>query len=61
MRLSSDDLPMFFEARHQELAARLRAAAPAIAAVEAGGVLAEGARDAAAVRALADSAREASR
>jgi acyl-CoA dehydrogenase len=52
--LSSDDLPMFFEARHQELAARLRTIAPAIAAVEAGGVLGEAARDAAAVRALAD-------
>jgi acyl-CoA dehydrogenase len=34
MRLSSDDLPMFFAAHHHELAARLRAAAPRIAAGE---------------------------
>lgn len=34
MRLSSDDLPMFFEPAHAALAARLRAAVPAIAAVE---------------------------
>jgi len=34
MRLSSDDLPMFFEPRHAELAARLVAAAPAIAAAD---------------------------
>jgi acyl-CoA dehydrogenase len=52
--LSSDDLPMFFEARHQELAARLRAAAPAIAAVEASAGQSEASRDAAAALALAD-------
>ncbi|CAN5923260.1 hypothetical protein BH11MYX3_BH11MYX3_31680 [soil metagenome] len=30
MRLSSDDLPMFFEPAHAELANRLRAAMPAL-------------------------------
>ena len=30
MKLSSDDLPMFFEPRHAELADRLRAASAAI-------------------------------
>jgi acyl-CoA dehydrogenase len=34
MRLSSDDLAMFFDAGHAALAERLRAAAPALAAVE---------------------------
>jgi acyl-CoA dehydrogenase len=34
MRLSSDDLPMFFAEGHVRLAERLRAAAPAIAAVD---------------------------
>jgi acyl-CoA dehydrogenase len=43
MRLSSDDLPMFFEPRHAELAERLRAAAPSF----------EGVDDRGAVRALA--------
>jgi acyl-CoA dehydrogenase len=52
--LSSDDLPMFFEARHLELAARLRAAAPALAAVEASAGQGERARDAAAANALAE-------
>src|SRR5262249_27272156 len=52
--LSCDDLPVFFEARHQELAARLRAAAPAIAAVETSAGQGEAARDAAAVAALAE-------
>ncbi len=55
MRLSSDDLPMFFEPRHAELAERLRAAAPALAAVEGAGAHAdEPARDRAAVGALAE-------
>ncbi|HTJ45128.1 MAG TPA: acyl-CoA dehydrogenase [Kofleriaceae bacterium] len=45
---------MFFEPRHQELAARLRAAAPAIAAVETSAGQGEAARDAAAVAALGD-------
>ncbi|HEY0190133.1 MAG TPA: acyl-CoA dehydrogenase family protein [Kofleriaceae bacterium] len=35
MRLSSDDLPMFFGAEHARLAERLREVAPAVAAVEA--------------------------
>ena len=34
MRLSTDDLPMFFEPAHHALAERLRAAAPAIASAE---------------------------
>jgi len=50
MLLSSDDLPMFFEARHAALAERLRALAPAIAAAEA-----DPAPDRAAARALAPS------
>ncbi|MEZ4359927.1 MAG: acyl-CoA dehydrogenase family protein [Kofleriaceae bacterium] len=52
MQLSSDDLPMFFTDAHRALAARLRVAAPTLAAVEAlpGD---EAARDAAAVTALA--------
>ena len=54
MRLSSDDLPMFFEPRHGALAERLRAAAPALADVEAPDAHAdEEARDRAAARALA--------
>ncbi len=54
MQLSTDDLPMFFEAAHATLAERLRAAAPAIAAAEqvAGD---EGQRDRAAANALAAS------
>ena len=54
MRLSTDDLQMFFEPAHVELAARLREAAAAIGAVEEPGAHAdETARDAAAVSALA--------
>jgi len=53
MRLSSDDLPMFFTDSHVRLAERLRAAAPAIAAVEAPGAHAdEHGRDRAAAAAL---------
>jgi acyl-CoA dehydrogenase len=51
MRLSSDDLAMFFEDRHAALADRLRAAATTVAAAE--GEHDEPARDAAAVKALA--------
>ena len=55
MRLSSDDLPMFFEPRHAALAERLRAAAPSLAAVEAADAHAdEPSRDRAAVGALAE-------
>jgi acyl-CoA dehydrogenase len=54
MRLSSDDLTMFFEPAHAELAERLRAAMPALEAVEAHGAYAtESERDQAAARALA--------
>ncbi len=54
MRLSSDDLPMFFEPTHVELAERLKAAAQAIGDVETAPHLAdEPARDRAAVVALA--------
>jgi acyl-CoA dehydrogenase len=54
MRLSSDDLPMFFGDEHARLADRVRAAAPAIAAVEAPGAHAdEHARDRGAAAALA--------
>jgi len=54
MRLSTDDLSMFFEPGHVELAARLREAAVAIEAVEAPGAYPdEAARDRAAVTALA--------
>lgn len=51
MRLSTDDLPMFFADAHHALAARLRACAPALA--EAESAADEGARDRAAVAALA--------
>lgn len=53
MQLSTDDLPMFFDDAHRALAERLRAAAPALEAVEKlpGD---EAARDRAAVIALAD-------
>lgn len=55
MKLSSDDLPMLFTEAHTRLAERLRAAAPAIAAVEQPGAFAdEAARDRAAAAALAD-------
>jgi len=55
MRLSSDDLPMFFTEAHAALADGLRAAAPAIAAVEEPGAHGdEAARDRAAAAALAD-------
>jgi len=55
MKLSSDDLPMFFTDAHARLADRLRAAAPAFAAVEAPGAYPdEPARDRAAVAALAE-------
>jgi acyl-CoA dehydrogenase len=53
MRLSSDDLPMFFTDAHAQLAERLRAAVPAIEAVEAAGPETEAARDRSAVAALA--------
>jgi acyl-CoA dehydrogenase len=57
MRLSSDDLPMFFSDEHAGLAQRLRAAAPALDAVEASepgdhGAPAEARRDRAAAAAL---------
>jgi acyl-CoA dehydrogenase len=53
MQLSCDDLPMFFEPAHAELAARLRAARPELEAVEApDGHADEPARDRAAVAAL---------
>jgi acyl-CoA dehydrogenase len=55
MRLSSDDLPMFFTEAHVALAERLRAVAPNIAAVEDPGAHGdEAARDRAAAAALAD-------
>ena len=55
MRLSIDDLPMFFDPAHGALAERLRAAAPAIAEVEREGAYADEAmRDRAAAAALAD-------
>jgi len=59
MKLSSDDLPMFFAEPHGRLAERLRAAAPAIAAIEAAGgaagdAAAEHARDRAAATTLGD-------
>jgi acyl-CoA dehydrogenase len=55
MRLSSDDLPMFFGDEHTPLAERLRAVAPVIAAVEAPGAYGdEAARDRAAAAALAE-------
>lgn len=55
MRLSSDDLSMFFAPHHAALADRLRAAAPALEAVEQPGAYAtETERDRAAARALAD-------
>ncbi len=50
MKLSSDDLPMFFTEAHARLAERLRAAAPAIAAIEQPGALVD---DAACDRAAA--------
>jgi acyl-CoA dehydrogenase len=54
MRLSSDDLPMFFNDAHGKLADRLRAAVPAIEAIEAAGTGAdEAARDRSAAAALA--------
>jgi acyl-CoA dehydrogenase len=55
MRLSSDDLTMFFEPAHTALADRLRAAVGALEAVEQPGAYgSEGERDRAAARALAD-------
>ena len=55
MRLSSDDLPMFFAPHHAALADRLRAVAASLEAVEQPGAHAtEGERDRAAARALAD-------
>jgi len=55
MRLSSDDLPMFFTEAHAQLAERLRAAAPAFAALEEPGAHPdEAARDRAAAAALAE-------
>jgi acyl-CoA dehydrogenase len=50
MKLSSDDLPMFFDASHAALAERLRAMAPAIEAAEG----ADGDRDRAVAKALGD-------
>src|SRR5215470_17117167 len=55
MRLSSDDLPMFFTDAHVALADRLRAAVPALEAVELPGAHPdEHTRDRAAATALAD-------
>lgn len=55
MRLSSDDLTMFFDPTHGELAERLRAAMPALEAVEVHDAYAtETERDRAAARALAE-------
>src|SRR5690242_21923158 len=55
MQLSSDDLPMFFTEAHVRLAERLRALAPAFAAIEAPGAHPDdAARDRAAVAALAE-------
>ncbi|MGN6108857.1 MAG: acyl-CoA dehydrogenase family protein [Kofleriaceae bacterium] len=59
MRLSSEDLGMFFEPAHAELAARLGAAAPAFEAIEQpaaepGGAIDEAARDRAAAAALGE-------
>ena len=55
MQLSSDDLPMFFTPAHAALAERLRAAAPAIEAIERSADLPdEAARDRAAAAALGD-------
>jgi acyl-CoA dehydrogenase len=55
VRLSSDDLSMFFEPAHAALAERLRGAASALEAVEQPGAHAsESERDRAAARALAD-------
>ena len=51
MRLSSDDLPMFFDTPHQALAERLRGAVRDLEAAE--GLADEPARDRAAVQALA--------
>lgn len=53
MRLSNDDLPMFFEAEHNALAERLHAAAAALEAVEAPDGRDEKVRDRAAATALA--------
>jgi len=54
MKLSSDDLPMFFGEAHAALADRLRAAAPALHAIEEPGAYAdEPSRDRAAAAALA--------
>src|SRR5690242_17566647 len=54
MRLSSDDLPMFFEPAHAALAERLRRAAPSLQEVEREGAYSdEEMRDRAAVAALA--------
>ncbi len=52
MRLSTDDLPMFFDASHVALAERLRAAMPAFEGIE--NLPTEAERDRAAVTALAD-------
>jgi acyl-CoA dehydrogenase len=52
MKLSCDDLPMFFEPAHAELAVKLRHADDALVAAEAGAD--EATRDRLAVRALAD-------
>ena len=55
MKLSSDDLAMFFTDEHARLAERLRAMAPAFAAIEAPGAHPDdAARDRAAVAALAE-------
>ncbi len=55
MRLSNDDLTMFFDPAHAELAERLRAAVPALEAVEVQGAYeTETERDRAAARALAE-------
>ena len=57
MRLSTDDLPMFFAESHKALASRLRAAAAAIEAVELPGRhVTESERDRSAAAALAEAA-----
>ena len=53
MKLSSDDLPMFFEPVHGALAERLRAAVPDLVAIEADAAAAEPDRDRRAAAAMA--------
>jgi acyl-CoA dehydrogenase len=62
MKLSSDDLPMFFSEAHGRLAVQLRAVAPAIAAIETDGqpaqVGATGVREPAVVTPAEEAARD---